>query len=103
MVSTQQGEKHAARSVIRLDVHKSTNFERTLQATPSIGKWQCRLLIGCSDPASPPLMDGSVKNVLFLILFFSLRGFFFLSIITCPTDWVTVVQSAGKGSLFNIC
>lgn len=79
MVSTQQGEKHAARSVIRLDVHKSTNFERTLQATPSIGKWQCRLLIGCSDPASPPLMGGSVKNVLFLILFFSLRGFF-----SCP-------------------
>lgn len=39
--------------------------------------------------------------MLFLILFLSLR--LFPSIITCPRDWVTVVQSAGKRRLFNIC
>lgn len=38
----------------------------------------------------------------FLIIFLSFR-LFSPSIITCPRDWVTVVQSAGKGSLFDIC
>lgn len=34
---------------------------------------------------------------------FSVSQAFFPSIITCPSDWVIVVQSAGKGSLFDIC
>ena len=40
----------------------------------------------------------------FFSLFLCLSGFFFPpSIITCPRDWVTVAQSVGKGSLFDMC
>lgn len=51
---------------------------------------------------TPLPKDGGVKNVPFLFLFHG-SELFFLSIITFPGDWVTVVQSAGKGSGYYIC
>lgn len=63
-------------------------------------------LIGSSDllPPLPQLLDGGVKMCFFSFCF-SLSGFFFPSpsIITCPRDWVTFVQSEGNGNLFHIC
>lgn len=63
--------------MIRLDVSESTNFEITLRATPSRGKWPCRLLIGRGDPASPQLKDGGVKNAFSNSFFQSERLFSF--------------------------
>lgn len=73
-----------------------TNLDKTPQVTASASA-----LIGSSDLLPPQVLDGGVK-MCFFSLCFSL-SVFFPSIITCPRDWVTVVQSAGNGSLFDIC
>lgn len=75
-----------------------TNSDQTPQVTSSGCDSE---LIGSSDLLPPLLSDGGVK-MCFFSLCFGLSGFS-PSIITCPRDWVTVVQSAGNGSLFDIC
>lgn len=103
MANTQHGHRRTRPQTYspRFDVHESTNLEITLQATPS-GKWQYQEIDWAQWPSFPTTQGWWCEKCAFSH-YFSVSQAFFPSIITCPRDWVTVVQSAGKGSLFDIC